>query len=120
MSGPSDTSACLFCGIANGTIPATLLYSDDQVVAFRDLNPQAPLHVLVIPRAHITGADDPRATQGDTLAAMVRAANTVARHEGVAQSGYRLVLNVGPDAGQTVFHLHLHLLGGRPMAWPPG
>lgn len=115
-----ERANCLFCRIADGAIPSKQVYVDDAVVAFRDVNPQAPVHVLIIPREHISGINAPRAEQGDVLSALVRAANQIAHDEGVAESGYRLVWNVGPDAGQTVFHVHLHLLGGRPLAWPPG
>jgi histidine triad (HIT) family protein len=97
-----------------------VVYRDDDVVAFRDLNPQAPTHALVIPRRHIAGIDAVQPTDGPLLAAMVRAAHVVAQAEGIAATGYRLVWNVGQDAGQSVFHLHLHLLGGRPLGWPPG
>ncbi|HEX9037785.1 MAG TPA: histidine triad nucleotide-binding protein [Ktedonobacterales bacterium] len=116
---PSDAS-CLFCRIVAREIPSARIYEDERVIAFRDINPGAPTHALIIPRAHIRDITAPQATDGDVLNALVAAANTVARQEGLADSGYRLVWNVGPDAGQTVFHLHLHLLGGRPMAWPPG
>lgn len=111
---------CPFCRIAAGQTPSTQVYSDEQVVAFRDLRPVAPTHVLVIPRRHISGIDAPEAEDGAVLAMLVRAANTVARQEGIAESGYRLVWNVGPNAGQSVFHLHLHVLGGRHLGWPPG
>ncbi len=111
---------CLFCGIVTGAIPSTRVYEDDTVIAFRDINPGAPTHVLIIPRTHIAGISAPEAEDGDLLVALIRAAKQVAAQDGVAESGYRLVWNVGPNAGQSVFHLHLHLLGGRPMAWPPG
>ena len=111
---------CLFCRIVAGSVPSTVVYRDDDVVAFLDLNPQAPTHALVIPRRHISGIDAVQPTDGPLLAAMVRAANVVAQAEGIAATGYRLVWNVGQDAGQSVFHLHLHLLGGRPLGWPPG
>ena len=119
MSDDRDPT-CLFCRIVSGEIPSNQVYSDDDVIAFRDVNPQAPLHVLVIPRRHIPSVNSPEAEDGAVLSAMVRAANTIAREQGVAESGYRLVWNVGPDAGQSVFHVHLHLLGGRPLGWPPG
>jgi histidine triad (HIT) family protein len=90
------------------------------VIAFRDINPGAPTHALIIPRAHIRDIAAAEADDGELLRDLLRAANTVAQREGVAESGYRLVWNVGPDAGQSVFHLHLHLLGGRGMTWPPG
>ncbi len=119
MSAPEDPT-CLFCRIVAGEIPSTQVYSDEQVVAFRDVNPQAPVHVLIIPRHHIAGINTAEGEGGAILSALVRAANHIARAEGVGESGYRLVWNVGPDAGQSVFHLHLHLLGGRPLGWPPG
>lgn len=119
MSVDFDPS-CPFCRIAAGQIPSARVYSDEQVVAFRDLRPAAPTHALVIPRRHISGINSPQAEDGALLAALIRAANTVARDAGVAESGYRLVWNVGPDAGQSVFHIHLHVLGGRRLGWPPG
>jgi histidine triad (HIT) family protein len=111
---------CIFCRIAARDVPADILHASDTVVAFRDLTPQAPTHILVIPREHIVSIAQLEDRHGDVLADMFRAANHLARTEGIDGSGYRLVTNVGPDAGQSVFHLHLHLLGGRPMAWPPG
>lgn len=119
MSAPTDPQ-CLFCRIVAGEIPSAQLYSDDTVVAFRDVNPQAPLHALIVPRAHIPSISAPEAERGDLLAALVRAANQIAREQGVAESGYRLLWNAGPDAGQSVAHMHLHILGGRALAWPPG
>lgn len=119
MSVDFDPS-CLFCRIAAGRIPSTLVYSDELVYAFRDTRPVAPSHVLVIPRRHIPGINVPDAEDGELLAAILKAANTVARQEGIAESGYRVVWNVGPNAGQSVFHMHLHVLGGRPLGWPPG
>jgi histidine triad (HIT) family protein len=112
---PSD---CIFCRIAAGEIPADLVFSNDQVVAFRDTNPQAPTHVLVIPRDHIASAHElPRDSQLlDELFAAIR---RIADQEDL-ESGYRIVTNVGPDAGQSVPHLHFHVLGGRAMSWPPG
>jgi histidine triad (HIT) family protein len=114
---PSD---CLFCRIVAGEIPADVVTSDDAVLAFRDINPKAPTHVLVIPREHIASAADLAEHHGDLLAAMFATANRVAALDGRAESGYRLVFNVGPDSGQSVDHLHLHVLGGRSLAWPPG
>lgn len=111
---------CLFCRIVAGEIPSARIYEDAMVIAFRDINPGAPSHALIVPRAHIRDIAAAEASDGDLLRALVQAANTVAMQEGVAESGYRLVWNVGPDAGQSVFHMHLHLLGGRVMAWPPG
>jgi histidine triad (HIT) family protein len=112
--------ACIFCDIASGAIPATIVYSSPDVTAFRDINPQAPTHVLIIPNRHIGSLADLGQADKGLLARLVEVANELARREGIAQSGYRVVTNVGPNAGQTVPHLHLHLLGGRPMTWPPG
>lgn len=113
-------SDCLFCRIAAGEIPSTVVYETDQVLAFRDINPQAPTHVVVITKAHYPEvaslAEGDPALAGTVLAA----AAVVARQEGVAESGYRLVFNTGPEAGQSVFHVHCHVLGGRHLAWPPG
>lgn len=111
---------CLFCRIVAGEIPADVVARDDLVLAFRDVNPQAPTHILVIPREHLASAADLAEHHGDLLAAMFAMANRAAAGDGRAESGYRLVLNVGPDAGQSVDHLHLHVLGGRRLAWPPG
>lgn len=111
---------CLFCKIVAGEIPATVVLDNTEVVAFRDLNPAAPTHVLVVPKRHIVGVDHVTAEDGDVLAAMFLAAKAVAVADGVNESGYRTVFNVGSDSGQTVPHLHLHVLGGRNMAWPPG
>jgi histidine triad (HIT) family protein len=111
---------CLFCRIVSGAIPSRQVYSDDDVIAFHDVNPGAPTHVLVIPRQHIEGIAAPGAEDGALLREMIHAAKQVAHETGVDATGYRLVWNVGPDAGQSVFHLHLHVLGGRQMAWPPG
>jgi histidine triad (HIT) family protein len=113
---------CLFCGIVAGDVPADIVRSDELTVAFRDLNPQAPLHVLVVPRRHISNASSLTAADAPDLAAMVTAAKAVADDEGFGgdDRGYRLVLNVGPDALNSVPHLHLHVLGGRTFGWPPG
>lgn len=111
---------CIFCGIADGGVPAQRVYEDDHVVAFRDLNPQAPTHVLVIPRRHIASIDEVSPGDEEMIGRVFAAAKAVARAEGVAAQGYRLVTNVGDDAGQTVGHLHVHVLGGRRMTWPPG
>ena len=111
---------CIFCRIAAGEIPATVVYEDENVLAFRDLHPQAPTHVLVIPKRHLSTLLD--AGEEDTLllGQLQRAAIQVARQVGLAESGFRLVSNCGEGAGQSVFHIHLHLLGGRRLAWPPG
>jgi histidine triad (HIT) family protein len=110
--------ACLFCRIVRKEIPATIVAENDDCVAFRDINPQAPVHILVIPREHVPS---PGAVTDPTMVGkLTQLAAELARREGVAESGYRLVMNTNADAGQTVFHLHLHLLGGRRMGWPPG
>ncbi|MGH8866805.1 MAG: histidine triad nucleotide-binding protein [Actinomycetes bacterium] len=111
---------CLFCKIVSGDVPATVVRESPRTVAFRDINPQAPTHVLVIPREHHATAVDLAAAAPETLAEMVRVAGEVAESEGVASSGYRMVLNTGSGAGQTVFHAHAHVLGGRGFSWPPG
>lgn len=109
---------CLFCKIASGAIPATVVKRDDQFVAFRDTNPQAPTHLLVIPSEHVASLDQ---TQDAALLGRLLAfARALARETGIAERGYRVVVNTNPDGGQTVYHLHLHLLGGRFMTWPPG
>lgn len=114
------TESCLFCSIARGEIPAQAVYQDDVVLAIRDINPKAPVHVLVIPKQHVGSAAEIGPGNGALMAALLVAANRVAEQEGVAESGYRLVMNVGQDAGMSVPHLHLHVMGGRAMAWPPG
>jgi histidine triad (HIT) family protein len=111
---------CLFCKIAAREIPAEIVHETDTVVAFRDVNPQAPTHILLIPKEHIAGIDVIGDSHGDLLADVFQAAAHLAKADGVHESGWRVVANVGPDAGQSVFHLHFHLLGGRSMAWPPG
>ncbi len=113
-------SDCLFCSIAAGDIPATLVHQDDVVVAFRDINPQAPTHILVIPREHIASAAELTAAQDPLWARLLHVSQQLAVSEDIDQTGYRIVTNVGRDGGQTVNHLHLHLLGGRAMTWPPG
>lgn len=111
---------CLFCKIAQGAIPASVVFEDDEIMAFRDLNPQAPKHVLIIPKQHISTLNDASDEQQALLGKMMLRAKKIARAEGVSDSGYRLVLNINSDGGQTVYHIHLHLLGGRHMTWPPG
>jgi histidine triad (HIT) family protein len=113
---------CLFCKIVAGEVPADVVHSTETTVAFRDINPAAPVHVLVVPRRHIDNAQAIEHGDADVLAALVVAARQVAESEGIAteERGYRLVFNVGPDALNSVPHLHLHVLGGRPMGWPPG
>ena len=111
---------CVFCRIVRGEAPAEILYQDDLVTAFRDTHPQAPTHVLVVPNRHIPAAAAVTADDAELLGRVFTVANHLAAEEGIAQSGYRLVINDGPQAGQSVNHLHLHLLGGRRMGWPPG
>ena len=110
---------CLFCRIAAGEIPSDRVYEDDEVIAFRDIDPRAPTHVLVIPRRHIPDAHALTDDRWRSLASLFTAVRHIADAAGL-KNGYRVVTNVGPESGQTVFHLHLHLLGGRPMGWPPG
>ena len=111
---------CLFCRIVAGEIPAKMAYQDDDVVAFYDLNPQAPLHVLVIPRKHIATINGLEAEDAALVGKLFLAAKKIAADAGYADDGYRVVMNCGADAGQSVFHIHLHLLAGRHLAWPPG
>ena len=110
--------SCLFCRIVRGEIPAKLVAETAECVAFRDINPQAPTHVLVIPREHVPSLAE--ATDPALVGRMALLAAEIARQEGIAEGGYRTVINTGADAGQTVFHIHLHLLGGRSLGWPPG
>jgi len=109
---------CLFCRIAAGEIPADIVLSDENVVVFQDINPRAPTHVLAIPRRHLASAAELTDADGETLSALFGALRRVAAEARL--NGYRIVTNVGPESGQSVFHLHLHLLGGRSMTWPPG
>lgn len=111
---------CLFCKIAAGEIPATEVYSDEHIVAFRDISPAAPQHILLIPRKHIQSVAALTEQDGELMGKLLLTAKKIAIDLGVAQSGYRCVLNTGEDGGQTVHHLHLHLLAGRQMSWPPG
>jgi histidine triad (HIT) family protein len=111
---------CIFCKIVAKQIPSTLVYEDDQVTAFRDINPQMPVHVLVVPNQHVADTEGLGQEHDAVVGHLVRAAQEVARREGVAESGYRLVINTGADSLNTVPHLHMHLLGGRKMGWPPG
>lgn len=111
---------CLFCKIAAGEIPSTPVYSDDEFYAFRDINPGAPTHCLIVPRKHIARLSDASAEDAALLGRMLLRASTIAESEGVVESGFRSVINCNADAGQTVFHIHLHILGGRSLAWPPG
>jgi histidine triad (HIT) family protein len=111
---------CIFCKIVGLQIPATIVFKNDLVTAFRDVNPQMPTHVVVVPNEHIANTEALEPESDAIVGAVVRAARDIARQEGIAERGYRLVFNTGRDASNTVPHLHLHLLGGRAMAWPPG
>lgn len=111
---------CLFCKIVAGEIPAEIVYETDRTLAFRDVNPQAPTHVLVVPREHHRDAAALAAADQGLADEVLKTAHAVASQEGVAESGYRLVFNTGPEAGQTVFHVHGHVIGGRGLKWPPG
>jgi histidine triad (HIT) family protein len=111
---------CIFCKIIAGEIPAAKIYEDERAVAFRDINPQAPTHALVIPRTHVASLNDASESDEALLGHLLRVAARVAADEGHAGEGYRAVINTGARAGQTVFHVHVHVLGGRTLAWPPG
>ncbi|MFF9727873.1 histidine triad nucleotide-binding protein [Streptomyces albidoflavus] len=111
---------CLFCKIVSGDVPATIVRETDTTVAFRDINPQAPTHILVIPRAHYPDAAALSAAEAAVAADVLREAGEIAAEEGIAETGYRVVFNTGSGAGQTVFHAHAHVLGGRGLQWPPG
>ena len=111
---------CLFCKIVDGKIPGDVVHQDDNCVVIRDINPQAPMHVLVIPREHIESLDDASQKDEGLLGHLLRVAARVANELGHAESGYRSVINTGAGAGQSVFHLHVHVLAGRPLTWPPG
>jgi len=113
-------SNCIFCKIIAGEIPAEKLYEDDNVLAFRDIQAQAPLHALIIPKRHIATINDLQSDHAELIGQMFLAAKQIAKAEGYAESGYRTVMNCGEAAGQTVFHLHLHVLAGRDLSWPPG
>ena len=111
---------CLFCKIINREISATIVYEDDQVFAFEDINPQAPVHVLVVPKRHISTLNDLNEGDDGVIGELVRRAAAIAESRGIAADGFRTVFNTNRAAGQTVFHIHLHLLGGRSLEWPPG
>ena len=112
--------SCLFCRIAAGEIPASKVYEDADVLAFNDINPQAPLHVLIIPKRHIATTNDLAESDQALVGQLLRRAAAIAGEKGYADRGYRTVFNCNAEAGQTVFHIHLHLLAGRPLGWPPG
>jgi histidine triad (HIT) family protein len=111
---------CIFCKIAAKKVPSKIVFEDERVVAFEDVNPQAPVHVLVIPRKHIATTLQMAEEDRELIGRMLETANEIARQKNIAGRGFRLVMNTNPEAGQTVYHIHLHLLGGRAMHWPPG
>jgi histidine triad (HIT) family protein len=111
---------CLFCQIAKGEVSAEMIYQDDSVVAFNDIKPHAPQHILIIPKKHISTLNDLEAEDTQLVGRLIQTAKHLAKENNIAEDGYRLVINCNAGAGQTVFHLHLHLLGGRQLAWPPG
>ena len=111
---------CLFCRIVSREIPSEVVYQDEGITSFRDINPQAPVHVVIVPNEHIASTNDLRPEHDAAVGALIRAASSMAETLGVRESGYRLVSNCGAQAGQSVWHLHVHLLGGRRLAWPPG
>ena len=113
-------SDCLFCRLAAGEIPATIVYEDERVLAFKDITPQAPTHVLVIPRRHLPTLNDLTPGDDSLVGELTRRAAAVAEEQGLADRGYRVLFNCNADAGQTVFHIHMHLVGGRRLGWPPG
>ncbi len=111
---------CIFCKIAKKEIPSTLLYEDGETLAFQDINPQAPVHAVIIPKAHIEKVSEITEQNVSVIGKLMLIGNQLAREEGLAEKGYRFVINCGREGGQTVYHLHLHLLGGRAFRWPPG
>lgn len=111
---------CIFCQIASKKIPSKIIYEDEDVVAFEDINPQAPIHILIIPHEHFPSLNEVPHEKKDLLGKIIMVARQIARDKGIAESGYRIVLNTARDSGQEVLHIHFHLLGGRRMTWPPG
>jgi histidine triad (HIT) family protein len=111
---------CLFCRIVEGKVPAKIVYKDEQLVAFSDINPQAPMHVLIVPRRHVATLNDLSVEDDALVGQMLRRAAALARENGYAERGYRTVFNCNSEAGQTVFHIHMHVLAGRGLTWPPG
>ncbi len=111
---------CLFCKMVSGVIPCDKVHENENVLAFRDIDPKAPTHILIIPKKHITTLNEINKSDQDLLGELLLTAKKIAKDEGINTSGYRTVFNCNSDGGQTVFHIHMHLLGGRPMAWPPG
>jgi histidine triad (HIT) family protein len=120
MTAATGQVSCIFCRIVRQEAHGALVYQDEHVTAFRDIRPQAPTHILIVPNTHVDSVNQLQPEDGDMLARLIWVAKQLAKQEGIAESGYRLVINCGPQAGQSVDHLHLHLLGGRRMSWPPG
>jgi histidine triad (HIT) family protein len=114
------TDSCLFCSIVRNEIKSNIVFSDDQVIAFRDIHPVAPTHILIVPRRHIPSVNEIRPDDAPLIGHMFTVASQLARQENIHEGGYRIIVNTGPDGGQTVFHLHLHLIGGEPMKHPMG
>lgn len=113
-------SNCIFCKIVDGQIPATKVYEDDLSFAFRDINPQAPTHILLIPKRHVVSLNEISEVDRSLMGHLLMVSGQIAKQEKINDNGFRVVINSGSDAGQSVFHIHLHVMGGRPMAWPPG
>lgn len=113
-------SECLFCGMVERRVDADIVHETEELMAFRDINPQAPTHILIIPKEHIASINEMQSAHAELIGRLFTAAQHLAAEEGLSESGYRVVMNCGKGAGQTVFHMHLHLLGGRSMSWPPG
>ncbi|MBL7069466.1 MAG: histidine triad nucleotide-binding protein [Candidatus Omnitrophica bacterium] len=111
---------CIFCKIISKSIPSTIVYEDDAVMAFNDINPQAPIHAIVIPKKHIERISDLRPEDSKLISKVISAGNKIAKEKKIADSGYRFIINCNKDAGQAVFHIHMHVIGGRQMGWPPG
>lgn len=113
-------SDCIFCKIISGDIPAKVVFEDDRVLAFEDIHPQAPTHILLIPKAHYASLNQVPGDEADLIGHLLMTARRIAGERGIGEEGFRIVLNTGPNSGQDVFHIHFHLLGGRKMTWPPG
>lgn len=113
-------NSCLFCSIIKGDIKGDIVYQDESIVAFRDINPKAPVHILIVPRKHIATLLDLEQGDKKLMGDIFYAAARLAKDKGISEDGFRVVLNCGPGAGQSVYHIHIHLLGGRPLTWPPG
>ena len=120
MTEVGKVEKCIFCDIASKRVESQIVYEDEEVIAFRDINPQAPIHILIIPKKHISSLNEAKDEDTQLLGKLLLTARSIAVNEGISESGYRIVLNTNRQAGQSVFHIHLHLLGGRAFGWPPG